>query len=70
MLVTRNDIISLSNLSKSKDLVPVETIPENFIKEFQWFFFGKTFVKIDDKLFAYPHDIKRWAKHMYAKINE
>lgn len=70
MLVTKNDIVFLSNLSRTKELVSIETIPENFITEFKWYFFGKTFVQKDDKLFAYPHDIKMWVRFMYDKFSE
>ncbi|WP_121965310.1 hypothetical protein [Myroides sp. N17-2] len=67
MLVTRNDITFLNNLSKANDFIAIDTIPENFITEFQWYFFGKTFVEKDGELFAYPHDIKEWVRYMYAK---
>jgi hypothetical protein len=69
MLVTREDIIILKNLSTTKDLVAVDTIPSNFKKDFQLFFFGKTFLKKDNSLFAYPHDVKKWTRFMFNKYN-
>lgn len=69
MLVTRQDIIALKNLSTTKDLVPVDTIPSTFKKDFQLFFFGKTLLKKDNSLFAYPHDIKEWTRFMFNKYN-
>lgn len=69
MLVTRQDIITLKNLSTTKDLIAVDTIPIAFKKDFQLFFFGKTFLKKDDTLFAYPHDIKKWTLFMFNKYN-
>ena len=69
MLVTRQDIIVLKNLSTTKDLISVDTIPSTFKKDFQLFFFGKTFLKKDNTLFAYPHDIKKWTRFMFDKYN-
>lgn len=59
MLVTRKDIIELRNLSTTKELVAIDSIPSTFKKDFQLFFFGKTFLKKDNTLFAYPHDVKK-----------
>lgn len=69
MLVTRQDIIALKNLSTTKELIPVDTIPATFKKDFQLFFFGKTFLKKDNVLFAYPHDVKMWTRFMFNKYN-
>ena len=69
MLVTRQDIVSLKSLSTTKDLVAVDTIPTAFKQDFDLFFFGKTLVKQDDLLFAYPHDIKVWIRFMFNKYN-
>lgn len=69
MLVTRQDIIALKNLSTTKELIPVDTIPAVFKKDFQLFFFGKTFLKKDNVLFAYPHDVKIWTRFMFNKYN-
>jgi len=69
MLVTRKDIILLKNLSTTKELVSVDSIPPNFKRDFQIFFFGKTFVKKDNALFVYPHDIKVWTRFMFNKYN-
>lgn len=69
MLVTRKDIIQLRNLSTTKELVSVDNIPSTFKTDFQLFFFGKTFVKKDNSLFAYPHDVKMWTRFMFNKYN-
>lgn len=69
MLVIRQDIIALKSLSTTKDLVAVDTIPTAFKKDFALFFFGKTLVKQNDSLFAYPHDIKVWIRFMLNKYN-
>lgn len=69
MLVTRQDIIVLKNLSTTKELIAVDTIPSTFKRDFQLFFFGKTFLKKDNALFAYPHDIKKWTRFMFTKYN-
>lgn len=70
MLVTRQDIIALKNLSTTKELIAVDSIPSAFKTDFQLFFFGKTFLKKDNILFAYPHDIKMWTRFMFNKYNE
>ena len=69
MLVTRQDIQVLKNLSTAKDLVAVDTIPDTFKQDFKLFFFGKTLLKKDNLLFAYPHDIKAWIRFMFNKYN-
>lgn len=69
MLVTRQDILSLQNLSTTKELVAVDKIPNAFKQDFKLFFFGKTLLKKDDLLFAYPHDIKVWIRFMFNKYN-
>ena len=69
MLVTRKDIIALRNLSTTKEPIAVDTIPSTFKTDFQLFFFGKTFFKKDNVLFAYPHDIKKWTRFMFHKYN-
>ncbi len=69
MLVTRKDILFLGNLSTTTELVAVDTIPNAFVKDFKLYFFGKTFMKKDDLLFAYPHDIKIWVRFMFNKYN-
>ncbi len=41
------------------------------MSDFDNFFFGKTLVKAsNDVLFAYPHDIKKWVKHLFVKYND
>ncbi|TXD83201.1 hypothetical protein ESY86_13500 [Subsaximicrobium wynnwilliamsii] len=69
MLVTRQDILSLKTFSTTKEAVAIDSIPNTFKKDFQLFFFGKTFFKKDNTLFAYPHDIKRWTRFMFNKYN-
>ena len=69
MLVTRKDIIALKNLSTARELIAVDTIPSTFKEDFQLFFFGKTFLKKDNELFAYPHDVKKWTRFMFNKYN-
>ncbi len=70
MLVTKNDILFLGNLSTTKNLVSVDKIPVVFQTDFQIYFFGKTLLKKDELLFAYPHDIKTWIAFMFNKYNE
>ena len=67
MLVTRNDVIELRNLSTARDLVSVDQIPLVFKEDFQNFFFGKTFVKKGNTLFAYPHDVRLWTHYIINK---
>jgi hypothetical protein len=69
MLITRQDILSLKNLSTTKEPVAVDTIPVAFKNDFQLYFFGKTLFKKDNSLFAYPHDIKMWIRFMFNKYN-
>jgi hypothetical protein len=69
MLVTRQDILSLKTLSTTKEAVAIDTIPRTFKKDFQMFFFGKTFLKRGNTSFAYPHDIKKWTRYMFNKYN-
>lgn len=69
MLITRQDILSLKTLSTTKDLVAVDTIPNAFKDDFKLFFFGKTLLKKDNSLFAYPHDVKMWIRFMFNKYN-
>jgi hypothetical protein len=70
MLVNRQDILFLKDLSTTKDLVNVDKIPLAFKQDFKLFFFGKTLLKKDNLLFAYPHDIKAWISFMFQKYNE
>jgi hypothetical protein len=69
MLLKRQDIVSLKNLSTTSDLVCVDNIPVVFKDDFKLFFFGKTLLKKDNSLFAYPHDIKMWIRFMFNKYN-
>lgn len=69
MLVTRQDILFLSNLSTTKELVAVDSIPIAFLSDFKLHFFGKTLMKKDELLFAYPHDVKVWIRFMFNKYN-
>ena len=69
MLVTRQDIISLKNLSTIKDMVAIDTIPLAFKPDIEMYFFGKTLLKKGDLLFAYPHDVKSWVRFMFNKYN-
>ncbi len=70
MLITRTDISTLKKLSLSKDLVPLQRIPNAFKMDFDTYFFGKTLVKEDNVLFAYPHDVKNWVRYIFAKYND
>ena len=70
MLMTRQDILSLKNLSTVNDFVSVDRIPAAFKNDFQRFFFGKTLVKDNDTLFAYPHDIKMWVRFIFNKYKD
>jgi len=65
MLISRTDISILKELSFSKDLVSIDRIPNSFKVDFNKFFFGKTLVKENDSLFAYPHDIKSWVRYVF-----
>ncbi len=69
MLINRTDISTLKELSFTKDLVSVKKIPNSFKSDFDQFFFGKTLVKRNNDLFAYPHDIKRWVRFIFSKYN-
>lgn len=69
MLVNRKDILSLKELSITKDLVAIDSIPSAFKQDFRIFFFGKTLLRKEDLLFAYPHDIKAWVRYMFNKYN-
>ncbi len=69
MLVTRQDILLLKKLSITTDAVAIDTIPNTFKNDFQTYFYGKTFFKKNNILFAYPHDIKKWALFMFNKYN-
>ena len=69
MLLTRQDILSLKNLSTTRDLVSVDSIPTVFKDEFKLYFFGKTLLKKDNSLFAYPHDVKLWIRFLFNKYN-
>ena len=71
MLITRSDLVLLQELSVSKDLVPLERIPESFKSDFDKFFFGKTLVQDEKKhLFAYPHDIRRWVQCVFTAYKD
>lgn len=70
LLINRTDISELKELSFSRDLVSVTSIPNSFKPEFDRFFFGKTLVKKDNSLFAYPHDIKNWVRYVFQTYNE
>ena len=67
MLITRSDITTLQNLSVVKDLVPIVEIPEAFRADFDKYFFGKTLVRNEQNhLFAYPSDIRKWIRVVFA----
>lgn len=70
MLISKTDILTLKELSFSKDLVSIEKIPASFKDDFNRFFFGKTLVKENDSLFAYPHDIKNWVRYLFYTYSE
>lgn len=70
MLVTRQDIIALKKLSKATDIVAVGSIASVFKHDFQLFFFGKTLLKKDNIIYAYPHDIKKWTLFMFNKYSK
>lgn len=65
MLIKRTDILRLKELSFSKDMVSIEKIPNSFKTDFDKFFFGKTLVKENNSLFAYPHDIRNWVRYIF-----
>ena len=64
-LITRSDLLILKDLSCSTELVSVENIPHSFKDDFDNYFFGKTLVKKNGHLFAYPGDIKRWVSLVF-----
>lgn len=70
MLITRTDISILKELYSSKQLVSLKRIPNSFKMDFDKFFFGKTLVKKDNVLFAYPHDIKHWVRYIFIKYKD
>ena len=66
MLVNRQNILELKNLSEVNDLVAINTIPKVFKADFDRFFFGKTITKnSNNDLAVYPHDIKQWVRIMF-----
>jgi hypothetical protein len=69
MLINRDDILSLKELFTSTEPIEVESIPIVFKQDFNLFFFGKTLLKKDNLLFAYPNDIKAWILFMFKKYN-
>ncbi|MFY8188059.1 MAG: hypothetical protein ACOVLC_08880 [Flavobacterium sp.] len=69
MLVSRKDILLLKQLSTTDDLVCVDSIPNTFKQDFNLFFFGKTLLKKDNLLFAYPNDIRLWIRFLFNKYN-
>jgi len=69
MLVNRQDINTLKMLSTAKDLVCVDVIPPALKSDFQIYFLGKTLVKQNNIVFAYPHDIKKWVHFIFNKYN-
>lgn len=69
--MNRSDLVVLKELSISKELVPVEKIPESFKSDFNKFFFGKTLVQDENKhLFAYPHDVRQWVKYLFIAYKD
>ena len=70
MFINRSDISTLKQLSFSRELVPITNIPESFKSDFNKFFFGKTLVKENDQIFAYPHDIKHWVRYVFLKYKD
>lgn len=70
MLINKSDILILKELSFSNDLVSIDKIPSSFKHDFDQFFFGKTLVKENNHIFAYPHDIKHWVRYVFSKYND
>ncbi|TDO28231.1 hypothetical protein [Sediminibacterium goheungense] len=69
MFIRRSDIDALKALSSTSDMVNVGSIPETFKDEFDKYFFGKTLVKKQDALFAYPNDIRQWVIYIVNRYN-
>jgi hypothetical protein len=67
MLLRRDDIIALKHLSMATDMVDIDTIPAVFRADFDAFFFGKTLVKRDEKLLAFPNDVVLWTIQLARK---
>jgi hypothetical protein len=65
MLINKSDLLALKELSAANDLVSLESIPKAFKDDLDRFFFGKTLVKLNGQLFAYPHDIKKWVDFVF-----
>lgn len=67
MLMTRTDLLQLRSLADAKRLVSLDCIPSSFQDDFNRFFFGKTLVKKNNQLFAYPGDIRNWVGYVFDK---
>ncbi|MFM9984976.1 MAG: hypothetical protein ACKVOK_07050 [Flavobacteriales bacterium] len=67
MLLRRDDIIALKHLSLATDMVDIDTIPTVFRADFDIFFFGKTLVKREEKLLAFPNDVRLWTIQLARK---
>ena len=65
LLMTRSDLLALRTLAYAKELVSLDSIPRSFEDDFNNYFLGKTLVKKDNHLFAYPNDIKRWVNFVF-----
>ena len=69
MLINRQDFDLLKTLSTTKELVSIDTIPSSLKPDFQYYFFGKTLMKENNLLYAYPHDIRNWVRFVFEKYN-
>ena len=65
MLMTRTDLLALRSLAEVNDPVSLDRIPQSFKNEFDHFFFGKTMLKKENELLAYPVDIRNWVQYVF-----
>jgi len=65
MLMTRTDLLALRSLAEVNDPVSLDRIPQSFKNKFDRFFFGKTMLKKENELLAYPVDIRNWVQYVF-----
>lgn len=70
MLMTRTDLLQLRSLAGAKGLVSLDCIPGSFKDDFNHFFFGKTLVKKEGRLYAYPGDIRNWVGVVFEQYKK
>jgi hypothetical protein len=69
MAISKGDLELLKELRNANKPIPLNSINSSLKNNFDTFFFGKTLLKENNQLYAFPSDIQRWAAYELEKDN-